>query len=173
MQLIAIKIHCTYFLQSQQFQVENIQKWNATSSICNKELQNRLDCTGLAPSTQFQGLQTRKPNPYRALAPTNQTPNQKFYPTTNLDLRLENSHPSLNESQTRKATNRICARKIQNRNWVRMLCPNYSTLGCSISTTKNGRRSVFFSPIKIPNHKSMKRNVITSTRNKKIQDKIN
>ena len=45
------KIHCAGFLQSQQFQVQNIHKLNAVTSICNKEVQNRLDCTGLAPST--------------------------------------------------------------------------------------------------------------------------
>ena len=80
---------------------------------------------------------------------TNQpTPIQKFYPTTNLDLRLENSHLALNESQTWNATNRICSRKIQNRNWVRTLCINYSTLGCRILTTKIGRSSISFLQLK-------------------------
>ena len=64
------KIHGVSFLQSQQVQVQNIQKLNAITSICNTEVQNQLDCTGLAPSMYLQGLEYRKQNVYGVFAPT-------------------------------------------------------------------------------------------------------
>ena len=146
------KIYCAGFLQSQQLpslKHSKIKCYNQHLQQASSKPRSRM------PKTKS--------------VRTNQTPNRNLYPTTNR-LRFDLRTPTQAwTNQTRNAINRICIRKIQNQNWLRTLCNNYGTLSCTIITTKNGRSSIFFSPITIPTQ----RNAIASTRIEKIQDIIN